>query len=65
LQRLRATAPDDTARAVQEQGQRSLERRLTDVRLAGDAVIAAFSGHRSVTAKTGVRLPLGRAPPVF
>jgi hypothetical protein len=35
-------APDDTARAIQEQRHRSLEARLKDVRLMGDAVIAAF-----------------------
>ncbi|MDI3469864.1 MAG: putative restriction /modification enzyme [Pseudolabrys sp.] len=35
-------APDDTARAIQEQRHRSLEGRLKDIRLMGDAVIAAF-----------------------
>jgi hypothetical protein len=35
-------APDDTARAIQEQRHRSLEARLTDIRLMGDAVIVAF-----------------------
>ena len=35
-------APDDTARAIQEQRHRSLETRLKDIRLMGDAVIAAF-----------------------
>ncbi len=35
-------APDDTARAIQEQRHRSLEERLKDIRLMGDAVIAAF-----------------------
>jgi Eco57I restriction-modification methylase len=35
-------APDDTARAVQEARHRSLEARLKDIRLMGDAVIAAF-----------------------
>jgi hypothetical protein len=35
-------APDDTARAIQEQRHRSLESRLKDIRLIGDAVIAAF-----------------------
>jgi hypothetical protein len=35
-------APDDTARAVQEARHRSLEARLRDIRLMGDAVIAAF-----------------------
>ena len=35
-------APDDTARAIQEQRHRSLEARLKDIRLMGDAVIAAF-----------------------
>ena len=35
-------APDDTARAIQEQRHRSLEARLSDIRLMGDAVIAAF-----------------------
>ena len=35
-------APDDTARAIQEQRHKSLEARLKDIRLMGDAVIAAF-----------------------
>jgi hypothetical protein len=35
-------APDDTARAIQEARHRSLETRLREVRLMGDAVIAAF-----------------------
>jgi hypothetical protein len=35
-------APDDTARVIQEQRHRSLEARLREVRLMGDAVIAAF-----------------------
>jgi hypothetical protein len=35
-------APDDTARAIQEQRHRSLEARLREIRLMGDAVIAAF-----------------------
>jgi hypothetical protein len=35
-------APDGTARAIQEQRHRSLEARLKDIRLMGDAVIAAF-----------------------
>ena len=35
-------APDDTARAIQEQRHRSLEARLKDIRLIGDAVITAF-----------------------
>jgi hypothetical protein len=35
-------ASDDTARAVQEARHRSLEERIKDVRLIGDAVIAAF-----------------------
>jgi hypothetical protein len=35
-------APDDTARAVQEQRHRSLEERIRDIRLIGDGVIAAF-----------------------
>ncbi len=35
-------APDDTARAIQEQRHRSLEARLKDIRMMGDAVIAAF-----------------------
>ena len=35
-------APDDTARAIQEARHRSLETRLRDIRLMGDAVIAAF-----------------------
>jgi hypothetical protein len=35
-------APDDTARAIQEQRHRSLEAWLKDIRLMGDAVIAAF-----------------------
>ena len=35
-------APDDTARAILEARHRSLEERIKDVRLIGDAVIAAF-----------------------
>jgi hypothetical protein len=35
-------APDDTARASQEARHDSLEARLRDIRLMGDAVIAAF-----------------------
>ena len=35
-------APDDTVRAIQEARHRSLEARLKDIRLMGDAVIAAF-----------------------
>jgi hypothetical protein len=35
-------APDDTARAIQEARHRSLEARLKEVRLMGDAAIAAF-----------------------
>ncbi|MGO8973094.1 MAG: Eco57I restriction-modification methylase domain-containing protein [Steroidobacteraceae bacterium] len=35
-------APDDTARAIQEQRHKSLEARLKEIRLIGDAVIAAF-----------------------
>ena len=35
-------APDDTARAIQEQRHRSLEARLKEIRLMGDAVIAVF-----------------------
>jgi hypothetical protein len=35
-------APDDTARATQEQRHRLLEARLKEIRLLGDAVIAAF-----------------------
>jgi hypothetical protein len=35
-------APDDTARAIQEQRHKSLEARLKEIRLMGDAVIAAF-----------------------
>ncbi|MBR1197791.1 N-6 DNA methylase [Bradyrhizobium sp. AUGA SZCCT0158] len=35
-------APDDTARAIQEARHRSLEGRLKEIRLMGDAVIAAF-----------------------
>jgi hypothetical protein len=37
-------APDDTARAIQEARHRSLEARLKDIRLMGDAVIASFFG---------------------
>jgi len=36
------SAPDDTARAIQEQRHRSLEERTQDIRLMGDAVIATF-----------------------
>jgi N-6 DNA Methylase len=36
------SAPDNTARAVQEQRHRLLEGRIKDIRLMGDAVMAAF-----------------------
>jgi hypothetical protein len=36
------SAPDDTARAIQEQRHKALEVRLKDIRHIGDAVIAAF-----------------------
>jgi N-6 DNA Methylase len=36
------TAPDDTARAIQEQRHKSLEARLKEIRLMADAVIATF-----------------------
>jgi hypothetical protein len=35
-------APDDTTRAIQEQRHKSLEVRIREIRLMGDAVIAAF-----------------------
>ena len=35
-------APDDTKRAIQEQRHKSLEARIKDIRLIGDAIIAAF-----------------------
>jgi hypothetical protein len=35
-------APDDTVRAIQEARHRNLEKRIKDVRIIGDAVIAAF-----------------------
>lgn len=35
-------APDDTTRAIQEARHRALEVRLRDIRLMGDAIIAAF-----------------------
>lgn len=35
-------APDDTARVIQEKRHRYLEERIKDIRLFGDAVIAAF-----------------------
>ena len=35
-------APEDTARTIQEQRHRSLEARLKEIRLMGDAVIATF-----------------------
>ena len=35
-------APDDTARAIQEQRHKSMEARLKEIRLMGHAVIAAF-----------------------
>jgi hypothetical protein len=35
-------APDDTARVIQEARHRNLEKRIKDVRIIGDAVIAAF-----------------------
>src|SRR5207248_176803 len=35
-------APDDTVRVIQEHRHRSLEERLKEVRLTGDAVVASF-----------------------
>ena len=50
------TAPDDTARAIQEQRHRSLEARLKDIRLMGDAVIAAFFAEDKPSGLHPVRL---------
>jgi hypothetical protein len=44
-------APDDTARAIQEQRHHSLEGRLKDIRLIGDAVIAAFFAEDGLKAR--------------
>jgi Eco57I restriction-modification methylase/N-6 DNA Methylase len=44
-------APDDTARAIQEQRHRSLESRLKAIRLMGDAVIAAFFSEQKPKAR--------------
>jgi len=48
-------APDDTARAIQEQRHRSLEARLKEIRLMGDAVIAAFFSASKVKAREKTR----------
>jgi hypothetical protein len=44
-------APDDTGRAIQEQRHRSLEARLKDIRLMGDAVIATFFAEDKLKAR--------------
>jgi hypothetical protein len=44
-------APDDTARAIQEQRHKSLEARVAPIRTMGDAVIAAFFADRKSKAQ--------------
>jgi hypothetical protein len=62
-------APDDTARAIQEQRHWSLEARLKDVRVMGDAVIAAFFAEDKPRARekkrTEVESWLGGTPVVW
>jgi hypothetical protein len=48
-------APDDAARAIQEARHRSLETRLRDIRLIGDAVIAAFLAEEKPKAREKLR----------
>jgi hypothetical protein len=48
-------APDDTARAIQEQRHRSLEAGIREIRLMGDAVIAAFFAEDKPRAREGKR----------
>jgi hypothetical protein len=48
-------APDETARAIQEARHFSVEARLEEVRLIGDAVIAAFFGHEKRTGRGKMR----------
>jgi hypothetical protein len=59
-------APDDTARAIQEQRHRSLEARLKEIRLMGDTVIAAFFAENKPKARekkrTEVESWLGGSP---
>jgi hypothetical protein len=52
-------APDDVARAIQEQRHRHIETKLDDVRLLGDAVIAAFFSADKPTARETARKQLG------
>lgn len=47
-------AADDTARAIQEARHRSLEARLKDIRLMGDAVIGAFFSSRTSSDKRSI-----------
>jgi hypothetical protein len=48
-------APDDTARAIQEQRHKALEARIKDIRLIGDAVIAAFFAEEKPKAREAKR----------
>ncbi len=52
-------APDDVTRAVQEQRHRHIEARLDDVRLLGDAVIAAFFSTQKPKLREEARKQLG------
>jgi hypothetical protein len=52
-------APDDIARAIQEQRHRHLETRLDDIRTLGDAVIAAFFSTDKPRAQEIARKQLG------
>ncbi|MCX7382621.1 MAG: N-6 DNA methylase [Alphaproteobacteria bacterium] len=52
-------APDDIARAIQEQRHRHIETRLDDIRNLGDAVIAAFFSTDRARAQDNARKQLG------
>jgi hypothetical protein len=51
-------APDDVARAIQEQRHRALEAKLDDVRTLGDAVLATFFAHAKPKAREASRAKL-------
>jgi hypothetical protein len=53
-------APDDTARVIQEARHRSLEERIKDIRLIGDAVIAAFFSADKAKARERARADIER-----
>jgi hypothetical protein len=52
------SAPDDTLRAIQEARHRSLEHRIKDIRLIGDAVIATFFAETKPKARERKRAKL-------